>query len=117
MLYTKRKKYVHVAEWKANVSRTNDIRGNGRNKLRTYCLFKFDYEVESYCKILVALPIAKFRCGVAPLKIETGRYEGLVENDRLCPCCSNDIEDESHVILKLKAVSLDANFQYLTLIK
>ena len=57
-----------------------------------------------------------------PLKIETNRYEGLVENDRLCHFCSNDIEDESHVILKcamyqdirkyliLKAVSLDANF-------
>ena len=82
----------------------NAIRGNGRNKLRTYRLFKTDFEVESYCKI--RLPIAhrsafaKFRCGVAPLKIETGRYEGLAENDRLCPFCRNDLEDESHVILK-----------------
>ena len=61
---------------------------------------------------------------MAPLKIETGRYEGLVENDRLCPFCSNHIEDESHVMLNcamyqdirkdliLKAMSLDSNFEY-----
>ena len=119
---------VHAGEWKATISRVNAIRGNGRNKLRTYRLFKTEYEVESYCEI--RLPIAhrsafaKFRCGVAPLKIETGRYEGLAENDRLCPFCRNDLEDESHVILKcamyqdirkdlmLKAVSLEANFHY-----
>ena len=119
---------VHIEEWKVSINRTNAIHGNGRNKLRTYRLFKTDYEVENYCKI--RLPIAhrsayaKFRCGVAPLKIETGRYEGLAENDRICPFCLNDLEDESHVILNcamyqdirknlmLKAVSIDANFHH-----
>ena len=41
---------------------------------------------------------AKFRCGVAPIRIETGRYEGLSIEERICPFCSN-IEDERHVLL------------------
>ena len=48
-----------------------------------------------YCKLAA---LSKFRCGVAPIKIETGRYEGLNIDDRKCPFC-NVIESESHVIL------------------
>ena len=45
------------------------------------------------------LAFAKFRCGVASTRIETGRYEGLELKNRICPVCKNDIEDEIHVIL------------------
>ena len=38
------------------------------------------------------------RCGVAPIRIEIGIFEGLPEEGRLCPFC-NVIEDESHVLL------------------
>ena len=31
------------------------------------------------------------------IRIETGRYEGLPENDRICPVCENVFEDEYHV--------------------
>ena len=41
--------------------------GRGRNKLRLYKTFKQNYIAEN------------FRCGVAPIRIETGRYEGLLE--------------------------------------
>jgi hypothetical protein len=44
--------------------------------------------------------MAKFRCGVAPIRIETGRYENLNVNDRTCFNCLNCIEDEEHVLLK-----------------
>ena len=80
---------VYITEWKTSLNRTNAIRGNGRNKLRTYRLFKSEYEVESYCTIVLPIchrsAFAKFRCGVAPIKVETGRYEGILESDRLCP--------------------------------
>jgi hypothetical protein len=55
-----------------------DSCGRG-SKLRTYKLFKFSYCTEQY--LLQNIPIryrsalAKFRSGVAQLKIETGRYE------------------------------------------
>ena len=67
----------------------NDNRTNGtQRKLRSYKLFKSQYESESY--ITENLPVqhrsalAKFRCGVAPIRIETGRYERLALNERLC---------------------------------
>ena len=41
----------------------------------------------------------KFRCGVAPIRLETGRYENIRLEERCCFSCSNLIEDETHVIL------------------
>ena len=74
----------------------------GRNKLRTFCQFKNSYLVENYCAIILPpchrSAFSKFRCGVAPIRIETGRFEGLPEERRLCPFC-NVIEGESHVLL------------------
>jgi hypothetical protein len=47
---------------------------------------------------------AKFRCGVAPLKIETDRYEGVSIENRTCfnNICNvnNCIENEKHVLLE-----------------
>ena len=43
--------------------------------------------------------LVQFRCGVAPLKIELGRYIGQPENNRLCPMCQNDIDSKFHVLI------------------
>ena len=94
--------HIHVRDWSSEIQRDTGRSGNGRNKLRTYRLFKSHYEVEEYCKLFLLVrhrsAFAKFRCGVAPIKIETGRYENLDVNQRLCPFCSS-FEDEMHVIL------------------
>ena len=42
--------------------------------------------------------LARFRCRIAAIRIETGRYEGLPENERICPVCENVVEDEYHVL-------------------
>ena len=42
---------------------------------------------------------AKFRCGVTPIRLETGRYENIKLEERCCFTCSNLIEDETYVIL------------------
>ena len=76
-------------------------RYGSHSKLRTYKMFKSEYETENY--LTVNLPIrhrsalAKFRCWVAPLRIETGRYERLPLESRLCSQC-NSVESECHVI-------------------
>ena len=92
-----------VADWSNNVNSESSRSGNGRNKLRTYRRFKSEYKVEKYCKLLLPYShrsaFAKFRCGVAPIRIETGRYENLAVSQRLCHVC-NTVEDELHVILK-----------------
>ena len=85
-------------EWSSTLNTDTSRRGNGGNKLRTYKLFKSEFKVEDYCKMLLPLKnrssFAKFRCGVAPIRIETGRYEGLSVEERICPFCS-DIEDKN----------------------
>ena len=77
----------------------------GLNKLRTYCKFKTEFKVENYCTIILPrthrAAFSKFRCGVAPIRLETGRYEGLPVDRRLCQFCGV-IENESHVLLYCK---------------
>lgn len=90
--------------WNTALNRIEGVNGRGRNKLRTYRFFKQNYDVEEYC--LTILPanhrsaFTKFRCGVAPIRIETGRYENISVDDRKCPFCKIHVEDECHVILE-----------------
>ncbi len=43
--------------------------------------------------------MAKFRAGVAPLRLETGHYDITDEADRVCFHCADIIEPVEHVIL------------------
>ena len=120
---------IYINNWSDRINRVNGKNGKGGNKLRFYNLFKQSYETESYCKMILPLnhrsAFSKFRCGVAPIRLETGRYEGLKVEERLCPFC-NVVEDEIHVFLKCpvyndlrsnlfdSAFRLDENFLNLT---
>ena len=59
---------LHVNEWYSEINRETGRSGNGRNKLRTYRLFKTEYKVEEYCKQFLPIrhrsAFAKFRCGL-----------------------------------------------------
>jgi hypothetical protein len=63
-------------------------RRNGRNKLISYRFFKQGYETEMYVSTS-NIPakhrsaLAKFRFSVAPIRLETGRYENMSVNARL----------------------------------
>ena len=69
------------AEWSETLNRDQSARRRGGNKLRKYKLLKSHFETETYCKIILPqshrAAFVKFRAGVAPLRVETGRYEGL----------------------------------------
>lgn len=92
-----------VNEWHKDLNREQAARGNGRNKLRTYRIFKKEYKCEPYLKCSMSRQhrsaYAKFRCGVAPLRIETGRYENIHLNNRVCFNCQTEIEDERHALI------------------
>ena len=94
-----------VQSWQADVTREEARHGSGRNKLRTYRTFKHEFETEHYVKQIMPYPfrsaLAKFRCGVAPIRIETGRYghNRLPENQRFCFNCQTEVEDEFHVLM------------------
>ena len=90
-------------DWVNKVSSDQGAGPSQANKLRTYNEFKFDYGAEYYVKSVLSRnnrsAIAKFRCGVAPLRIETGRFERLPVDQRLCFHCNGLVEDELHAIV------------------
>jgi hypothetical protein len=92
-----------VDAWQNELDRETAKSGKGGNKLRVYRQFKSNFYTEFYCKNVLSTKyrgaLAKFRSGTAPIRIETGRYEGLPICDRVCFCCDTCVEDELHVIL------------------
>ena len=89
-------------EWKNKIYDGTGSRPNQRNKLRTYKLFKEEYGAESYMTCVMPRSyksaLAKFRCVVAPLRIETGRYVRMPLDERRCFHCKDFIKDELHVL-------------------
>ena len=93
---------VFKGEWKEKVESDQAVRPNQRNKLRTYRLFKREYWTEPYVEEVInrqhRSTLAKFRCGVAPLKIETGRYEQIPHDQKFRLNFANKVEGELHVL-------------------
>jgi len=97
-----------VNQWKMEVNRDGSTRGVGGNKLRTYKMLKREFGTTSYLQDhhitrMQRSALAKFRCGVAPLRLETGRFEGLPVEERLCPVCNSETETELHAVIKCHA--------------
>ena len=93
-------------EWQEKLNSDVAMRGinAGGNKLRIYQKFKHSYSTEPYVKTICSKKYrsayAKFRCGVAPLKIETCRYglNRIPVAERLCESCQV-VEDEFNVMM------------------
>ena len=50
--------------------------------------------------------MTKFKCGVLPIMIETGRYKDVPLEDRLCQICTDKcVKDEQHFSGTCKALS------------
>ena len=67
-------------------------------------MFKNDFELENYVSLNLTKhersTIAQLRCGILPLRIETGRYINEPVHDRLCLQCDlREIESETHFLL------------------
>ncbi len=96
----------YEADWLKRLNKLEPRRGNiGRNKLRTYNQFKKNLKPEVCIQTVLnkrhRSALAKFRCGVAPLRLETGRNLGEHESARICQLCNlNEIESEEHVIIR-----------------
>ncbi len=74
-------------------------------KLRTYVTFKDKLEVASH--VNCNMPkydrslISQLRLGILPLRIETGRFSNLDEEERTCLVCnSGEIENEKHFLFE-----------------
>ena len=105
---------LNQMEWYEKLNRTEALRGQGLNKLRTYRQFKDSVKTEDYLKLVLNYrhrsSLAKFRCGVAPIRLETGRYEQLNVPQRICPICTtSEVETEEHVIIRCPAYTVIRN--------
>jgi len=74
-------------------------------KLRFYRHFKTEYDTEKYVLLNLAKNersiMAQYRCGILPIRIETGRYVNEQLDDRICTIChSGQIESEKHFLLE-----------------
>ncbi len=60
-------------------------------KLRTYCVIKNSYGVESYVKYNLTRRqrslCAQLRSGTLQIALETGRFNATSEEDRVCLLC------------------------------
>ncbi len=98
-------KHLLENKWRTDINSEISHIGRGRNKLRIYRLFKHSFGPSDYLTNIHLTPahysvMPKMRCGVAPVCLETGRYEGLTEQERLHPVCDiNEIESDIHVMI------------------
>ena len=73
-------------------------------KLRTYRIFKQNLSTERYINLNMlkneCSMLAQLRCGILPLRIETGRYTGEQLDNRMCVFCTDsDIESETRFVV------------------
>ena len=105
-----------IAKWHAILDRENN------NKLRTYRLFKREFLSEPYLEMPITRKerkaLAQIRCGVAPLRIETGRWEKtnnhrIPKEERVCLSCYKqgfvEIESEEHFLLRCRHPALKSH--------
>lgn len=93
-------RYLH--HWKENMfCDKNLINGN---KLRTYRKIKESYNLEKYLLLdldkNVIRNYTKIRISNSSLKIEQGRHNKTPLENRLCPLCLAEVEDEFHFTVK-----------------
>ncbi len=88
-------------------------------KLRTYKQLKSDYGTEAFVRKMLTSSERSFlsqtRCGILPIRIETGRYTSpkTPEHERICPVCdSEEVENEIHFVTKCELYTSLRNTLY-----
>lgn len=74
-------------------------------KLRTYVKYKSVLKLESYLKnedAIGRMMIARIISGTNNLRIETGRYNNMKVEHRICRLCNSAVEDEEHFLNECK---------------
>ena len=87
-------------------SAISDIQGEN-SKLKYYSSFKSTAGLERYLTLVKDIKhknaLSKFRLSCHRLNIEIGRYTRIPRNERTCPFCPGEVEDEIHFSLRCQA--------------
>ena len=94
--------------WKENIFCDNkSVHGN---KLRTYRQLKENYKLETYLLLNIDRKVighfAKIRISNSVLRIEQGRHTKTPVEERICPLCLLEVEDEFHFTLKCTKLNI-----------
>ena len=89
---------VYVNLWNEQLHESSE------GKLRTYTKFKINQGFEKYLSVMSSFElrrsITKLRVSSHHLEIESGRYQGIPSDQRICrQCDSGEVEDEIHFLL------------------
>jgi hypothetical protein len=81
-------------------------------KLRSYITFKFNFGREKYLSVLKSFEqrrcLTQLCIPCHQLKIETGRYQDTLLQDRKCECCSSgEVEDKYHFLFHCNKLEND----------
>ena len=83
---------------------------NENSKLRTYGLVKSFVGLENYLIKITNLKhrktLTQIRLSSHRLMIETGRHKKISANERFCPFCKTEVEDEIHFVIKCETYDL-----------
>ena len=87
--------------WRTGIARDPE---KGKNKLRTYSKLKSDFELEKFLLLNVQKNIlsnfVKLRVSNSSLYIEKGRHLNIPLDNRICPVCKSNVEDEFHFVIE-----------------
>lgn len=77
---------------------------NNSPRLQSYCIFKHNFQTEQYLDCIkenkYRVALSRLRTSSHSLLIETGRYENIAREERLCKSCNmRKVETEFHFIL------------------
>ncbi len=80
-----------------------DPRCMAKPKLRTYIKHKEQLDPEKYVTCHLSKKersyLAQLRLGILPIKLETGHFENIKVEERLCELCdARVVEDEQHFL-------------------
>ena len=88
--------------WKERIQSNHGENIQKGNKLRTYALFKQNFNMEKYLQFgsrNQRRNLCKFRISNHKLEIEQGRYKNISAGERTCKLCNTGVEDEIHFLL------------------
>ena len=111
MLIRNKLKTRYSDHWMESLDNKPTTLKNNKKKLRTYKLFKTQFNEEKYLNTIKnkdwKICLTKFRVSAHNLLIETGRHHNIKAEDRICKHCNlNEIEDEKHFLIECPLYTL-----------
>lgn len=91
----------YVQQWHSDI--------NNSAKGISYRLFNDNFIFQSYLSSNISIKnriiLSKFRCINHKLPIETGRWQNVPKENRICNLCHSDLGDEYHYIMNCNVLS------------